>query len=350
MRVRCRERHRNPDITNNIPRTTAFSAVVGRVLLAAALLTASVPAPAFAKPPDAVQQFASAQKLFDSGDFAGALPLFRQLLDSTGSPNARLYVARCLRELGRLPEAFEQMDTTQRDAAVRAESESKYIQTRDAATVERAILESRIGRLIIAVANPPADVQVILNDEPLSADRLGSATTVKPGTMILTVEAAGMRKIQRRVSVAAGETKTVALTLQSLEEVKPPPPPPPLPVQRQEPPKLTGGGVRTAGIVVTSFGVAGLAAAGVSWFLSDQKFRGATDECGSPCTVDKLEDIKSSVRTLETISTASLIGGIVGTATGVVMIIVGGPTMTPATSATLSVSPRSAMVGYTVAF
>jgi hypothetical protein len=346
MRARRREQGRNSDIATKSKLAAALSALLGRVLLAAALMTVCAPASVVAKAPDAVQQFASAQKLYDSGDYAAALPLFRKVLAHSGSPNARLYVARCLRELGRLPEAFEQMDTTQRDAALRAQTEPKYAQTRDASAAERAILESRIGRLIIAVANPPPDVQVTLNDQVLPAERLGSATTVNPGTMRLTIEAPGMEKIQRRVSIAAGETKTVALTLQAVDNDPPPPPPA---TSQPDVPQQSGGAVRTVGFVVAGLGVASLAAAGVSWFASDQKFSSAGEECGSPCSSEKLNEIKGSVNTLDTIATATLIGGVVGTVAGTAMIMFGGPSTAP-TTATLSVSPGLAMIGCTGSF
>src|SRR5689334_2876510 len=112
-----------------------------RILLALSLCL-TVPSMAAAQTAavaaDTREQFAAAQKLFEAKDFTGALPKFKELVDATGSPNARLYVARCLRELGRTAEAYDEMATTVRDATQRAEAETKYAPTRDAAAAEMA--------------------------------------------------------------------------------------------------------------------------------------------------------------------------------------------------------------------
>ena len=64
---------------------------------------------------DAASRFAQAQSLYDAGNFTGALPIFEELTRETSSPNARFYVARCLRELGRTVEAYDAMVATVRD-------------------------------------------------------------------------------------------------------------------------------------------------------------------------------------------------------------------------------------------
>jgi Tetratricopeptide repeat len=349
MRARGRVHDGRTDTELSVRRTSALSAVLGRLFLAAALTSVCVPAPALAKPPAGVQQFASAQKLYDAGDYGAALPLFRQVLESSGSPNARLYVARCLRELGRLPEAYEEMDITQRDAATRAESEPKYAQTRDAAAAERAILESRVGRLIVAIADPPDDVRVTVNDQPLASERLGSPTTVSPGTIVLEVEAPGSNKVERRVTIAAGETKTVALTLTGEKDETP------QGLQKPQQPSTaqpTGGGVRTAGYFVAGLGAAGLALFGVTWLQAGNQHELQKDECGrASCSPARYDEIVAKGKTLDTLATVGLIGGITGVAAGTAMIVFGGPSTPDApTTARVTVSPGWASLSCTVDF
>ena len=115
---------------------------------------ASTPAAAQGQTAPAVDDFASARALFNAGKVAEALPLFRDVYARSSSPNARLYVARCLRKLGRNPEAYDEMEATLREATKRAETEPKYAQTRDSAAAELALLEPLVGKLIIAVADP----------------------------------------------------------------------------------------------------------------------------------------------------------------------------------------------------
>ena len=57
---------------------------------------------------DSAATYAAAKKLFDAQSYAKALPLFQDAYAQSKSPNARVYVARCLRELGRLPEAYDE--------------------------------------------------------------------------------------------------------------------------------------------------------------------------------------------------------------------------------------------------
>ena len=87
-------------------------------------------------------RFKAAQQLYDKGDFAGALEAFRAI----SSPNARMYVGRCLRELKRLPEAYEELTLTIREATARAQTEPRYADTRDAASAERAAIVPKLGR------------------------------------------------------------------------------------------------------------------------------------------------------------------------------------------------------------
>ena len=91
--------------------------------------------------PSAQKLYAEAQKLFDKGSYADALVAFRQAYNVSSSPNARLMVGHCLVALGRRAEAYEEMTATMREAAKKAETESKYGPTRDTAATQLALLE-----------------------------------------------------------------------------------------------------------------------------------------------------------------------------------------------------------------
>src|SRR5690606_23003072 len=92
------------------------SPMTPRLRFALALVTclaASVPAvPSTAwadEAADAAKAFEQGRKKWDAKDPAGALPFFQKAAQQSGSPNARLYVARCLRETGKLPQAYDEM-------------------------------------------------------------------------------------------------------------------------------------------------------------------------------------------------------------------------------------------------
>ena len=74
--------------------------------LVACLVAAMPAAPTIAladESADAAKAFEEGRKKWEAKDPAGALPLFQKAAQQSGSPNARLYVARCLRETGKLP-------------------------------------------------------------------------------------------------------------------------------------------------------------------------------------------------------------------------------------------------------
>src|SRR5215470_14218306 len=74
----------------------------------------------------ALDKFKQAQKKFEKKEYEAALELARAALEITGSPNARLYVARSLRELGHLDEAYDEMQRTHREALEAAKKDPKY--------------------------------------------------------------------------------------------------------------------------------------------------------------------------------------------------------------------------------
>jgi len=334
-----------------------------RVRVAAVLLgvltglTAAPPA-VFAGPPTASstkEQFAAAQKQFDEKDYAGALTAFRKLLAESSSPNARLYVARCLRELGNLVEAYDEMSATLKEATTRADSEPKYVPTRDAAAAELALIEPRVGKIVIALAQAPSDAEVALNGKPLAADRVGIPVPVEPGTIHVTAKASGGKASTRQdVVIKPGETKTVALTLS--EDVSPEPTQAaPAPTSTQPDSTPRGGAVRTLGYVTAGVGVIGLGVFAFAALSADSKFDTVKSECGNVrCTDKKYESTIDSGKTLDMVANIGLVGGIVGLTAGTTMIIFGGPReshakaglkhkVAPAT-ASIRVSPTSGTI------
>jgi thioredoxin-like negative regulator of GroEL len=136
--------------------------------------------PAFAQQADAKAEFDAGQKLFDGGRQADALPHFRAAFEASKSPNARLMVARCLVALGKTAEAYEEMATTTREATARAEADPKYVRTRDSAAAEMAMLERRVGKLVVALADPGVGAAVTLDGAPLGPSASASPSPCSP--------------------------------------------------------------------------------------------------------------------------------------------------------------------------
>jgi hypothetical protein len=92
----------------------------------------------------AQKTFEAGDELYESGRYQEALTAFRASLDLVASPNSRLMVARCLRELGQLVQAEQEFATTVRDAEA---SGGRYAQTADAARAEREAVQKQIAEL-----------------------------------------------------------------------------------------------------------------------------------------------------------------------------------------------------------
>lgn len=295
------------------------------------LLALLVVAPAgLAAPPTdatkaALEKFKQAQKSFDAKDYAQTLELARAALEVTGSPNARLYVARALRELGQLPEAYTELEHTLRDAREAAKKDAKYEPTRDAAAAELALLDQRVGKVIVALVDPPPGVKVELNGKALDPTQVGQPVAVAPGDVVARAQGEGAAMVEKQIQIAAGATQTITLVFKEAA-------PAAAPVARPEPvrdrgvPAKKGGELRTVGYVLAGVGVAGIAVFAVTGAMASSKYGELEDACGSTrCTDPKYADTVDSGKRLETISNVGLIAGGVGLLAGGALIVFGGP-------------------------
>jgi hypothetical protein len=294
---------------------------------------------------DAQQTFDAAQRLYDERKFDQALDLFRKAYAISKSPNANIMIGNCLIALGRSAEAYDAMGATMREAAKRAETESKYAATRDSAAQQLAVLEPRIGKVVVVLADAGASAAVTLNGAPLPPDRLGHPIAVEPGNVVVeATPSAGGRVARQEVAVGAGESKTIALTFKEPEKG---------PFGPVAPPEDTGasrgGGVRMAGFAVAGVGVAGLVVFGVAGMMVRSKLSTLEEECGGArCSDPKYGDVIDSGKTLALVTNIGLGVGVAGLAAGGVMIAIGGPKSAssgakpaagPAASAAIGFSP-----------
>jgi hypothetical protein len=296
---------------------------------------------------DAKTEFTDAQKLFDAGRQAEALPHFRAAFAASSSPNARLMIARCLVALGKTAEAYEEMATTTREAAARADTDPKYARTRDAAAAEMVMLERRIGKLVVALAEPGAGAAVTLDGAPLAADRLGVPVAVQPGKLTIEATHAGDKPVRREVTIGAGETKTVAIAFTSAAVAAAPittAPKDAPPIDAAAP--QHGGGVRVAGFFVAGLGVAGMGAFAGAGLAAKSKFTSVEAACGGVrCTDPKYGSDIDSGKTLQTLANLGLGVGVAGLVGGALMIAFGGATKAPV-PATVEVGPTGIRLGY----
>jgi hypothetical protein len=296
----------------------------------------------------AQEEFAAGQRLFDQKRFAEALARFRKAYELSASPNAHLMVARSLLGAGRTPEAYEEMAATMHEATARSEAEPKYIPARDAAAAELALLERRVGKVIVVLVEPGEGVSVELNGAPLSPQRVGVPVAVEPGSVAVAAERAGKPIVRREVKVRGGETKTVAISF-----VETAPVPDLEPVARVEavaqkpvvaPPRGSGL-LRALGYGATGVGVAGTVVFGVAGSMAESKYATLERECGGRrCRDPGQVPVIEMGKALDRVANVGLAVGIAGLVGGTAMILVGAPANPRRASASIDVSPLGVRV------
>ncbi len=279
------------------------------------ILAAVAVAPrAAAQPADpTVQRYSAAKKHYDAGAYAEAYEEFRALAADIGSPNAELYVARCLRALGRLPEAYEAMASALRSASARAAAEPRYVETRDAAAAQLAELEPLVGKLVVAVAEPPPDLVVEVGGTPIPAKRIGVPLAAAVGEAVVRVRAAGKQDIERRVTIRGGEVTTVTV---ALSPIAPPAAPRPVP-----PPPSKLGPLRVTGIASLVVGAAGMVTFAVAGTMANQRYATLSTACSPGCSPADVDSGKK----LDLGANVGLGVGIAGLVAGAGLVVFGRP-------------------------
>jgi hypothetical protein len=294
----------------------------------------------------AQQTFDSAQRLYDERKFDQALDLFRKAYAVSKSPNANIMIGNCLLALGRSAEAYDTMAATMREAARRAETEAKYAATRDSAAQQLAVLEPRVGKVVVVLTEPGASASVTLNGAPLASDRLGHPMAVEPGNVVVeATPSGGGRSVRYEVAVGAGEAKTVAIVFKGPEKGAVGPAASP-----EDKDASRGGGVRTAGFAVAGVGVAGMVVFGVAGMMVRGKLATLEEECGGVrCSDPKYGDVIDSGKTLALVTNIGLGVGVAGLAAGGLMIALGGPKQAPSGARSAAGLSASAAVGFSPA-
>ncbi len=330
--------------------TTGFTRKVFRTFFLTMALTICSPgavpvveaAPGSPKPAKdpVMEMFESANNLFGEKKYDAALLLFRKVHEQSQSPNARLMIGKCLLAQGQLAEAYNELSTTLREAAQRAETEAKYANTRDAAAADLAPLETKIAKIVITLVNAPTGARVLLAGVEVPSDKLGKPIAVLPGSVEVTAEGLAQGTTTRKEDLKGGESKVIVFESKIATPDKPPPPVDPV-VPAEE---MVGGGVRRAGYGIIGLGVVGMGLFAFGGIQSDAKFATLEKECGGTrCTDIKYADIVDSGKNMDLLANVGLGVGIAGLVAGTVMVIVGGPKPKPKTETSFILGPGQTM-------
>jgi len=283
-----------------------------RILTVATAAALSVPAPAAAADGVDAASRATARKvggeavkLFESGDFAGALEKFNTADSLVPAPTLGLYAARCLVRLGRLVEASERYLEVTRMQLDRGALQVMRKAQADA-VVERDRLLPTIPTLEIRLEGPRGDgVEVAVDGKPLLAGLLGEKRPVDPGKYTIVAKRADTT-VTRDVAVALRDAAQVVLPLPPL----PLPPAPRMPLL----PKV--------GWVAVSAGGAGLLTGGIAALAAVAKGQSLLTACPlHVCPDPATLAMAGPYNAARAASTAGFIVGAVGLAAGIPIVI-----------------------------
>lgn len=270
----------------------------------------------------AQKTFQVADELYDARRFEEALTAYRASYDIVASPNSRLMVARSLRELGRLEEAYYELEGTVADAESAAEKDEKYAPTARAAREELEALRQRVALIRIELVRPPPGTRLSVGGRRVEPEALKRPLVVAPGPLTIVAEAPGRPKLRRELTLDAGTSSALELDLKPgapPARVEPAPRREPAEPVRRAPSAHTGdsgSALRPWAWVAGGVGLVGLASFGVFGALNNSTFGDLESDCpDGHCSPDRGEDIDTG-RTYQTLANVGLAVGVIGLGTG----------------------------------
>lgn len=265
--------------------------------------------------------FTKAHALFARGGFNQALNEATASWEIVASPNARIMIARCLREEGKLARAYSEYSGTIDDAGSLARKEARYAETAKAATNERNALEAQVALITVRVAHATEATQLNVGGQPVDPSAWSKPLPEDPGNLDVVLQVGGKEVARQSWTLAAGDRKNIDLDAS-------PPPAPVLeasivtePGARSETdlgPTMPNGreGFRTPAYVLGGVGVAGFIVFAIFGAIDDSTFHGLQSACpGNVCPPGKASDI-STGKTEQTVANAGLAFGVAGIAAG----------------------------------
>jgi hypothetical protein len=269
--------------------------------------------------------FRDGRALLKDKNYAAACPKLAESYRLDPAPGTLFNLAQCEEGRGRLASAHERWQGLV-DALTSA---GKLADERLPVARERVLtLGPKVPRLTIRIkGSAPPETVVLRDGVELRGAGLGAPLPVDPGEHVVLARAAYRRDGEARITLAAGESKTIEIEPGSEDGTRPvptaasaavPPPPPPPP-----PPVETSNGRRTAGIVVAGVGFAGLVGAGVTGLMLASKQSTIDGHCNAQTKICDSEgqSAADSGKTLLRVNTALWAVGLIGAGAGAYLIL-----------------------------
>ena len=286
----------------------------------------------------AQSHFLRGKELFGQNKYDAALAEFTASLDVVSSPNTRLYLARCLREMNKPVQAYAEFGRTASEARELGKTDSRYEKAAEAAEQDQKALESKVGLVSVSVQRANASTTLRVGGEEVRRDAWDKPIAVNPGSAEVVAETPGRPAAKKSVNVAAGAKESVTVDADaeaapaqaSTTETKP--------VVVTTPSDRAG--LRPYAYVAGGIGLAGLATFTVAGLLSNGTYSDLEQACGGEraCPPGHEDDI-STGKTQQTIANVGLVVFVLGAAGAVTLWVLSSPSKST-TAATSKVVTR----------
>ncbi len=294
----------------------------------------------------AQSRFVKGRELYNAKKYEAALVEMNASLDIVASPNTRLYIGRCLRELGRTVAAYVELGRAAVEAKELLRDDTRYEKAAQAANDERAALAPKLGFVEVNVAHASPSTTLKIGSEDVRRGGWDEAIPVLPGTTEILVETPGHAPVKQEVQVAAGERRSVAIDAAadaSTQEVA-------VAVNDRSDAQSSGPPLRPL-----AYATAGLAAVGLVTFviagaMSNSTYSKLEDACGAgPCPPGHDSDI-SAGKTEQTFANVGLAVFVISGAASVTLFVLSSKKNPPPAAATARVTAGPSFVGLQGAF
>ena len=281
-------------------------------------------------------EFKKAMKAYEAKKWDDALAGFRASYDQVASPNSRLMAARTLAQLGRVGEAYSELESVALEAERAAQADPKYADTAKSARAEMDEVRPKTGFVTLSLASAPGDARVKVGALEIPRADWSKPVPVDPGSVSVALSSTSGEQ-HKDVTVAAGATVSVEFGAAAPAGSEPgaEPGPEPAPASGSE----THGSVSTAGMtkrkwayVAGGVGAAGLLTFTIFGIMNNAKHSDLKDQCpDGRCPAD-LADAASTGRTYQTVANVGLVVGVLGAGAGAFLYLTSKPKEAQATS------------------
>lgn len=304
----------------------------------------------------AIDHFHAGKAAIESKSWQRAASEFRASLALVESPNARLELARVLRDSDDLGEAWDEYGRAIESAVKLLAKEVRYAKTAEAATAERRDLESKLAFFVVSVRGEPEGATLKVGGRVVAPDQRTKPIAAPPGAVdILLADGAGRELARQTANAVAGQTTQVALDASEVAAGAVSPGRQPLDASGDEKPDgadqtlpadefaaSSRGKLRPLAYIAAGIGVAGLATFGTFGVMSNSTYsdlKGACPASTGGCPPGKQGEINAG-RTEQTVANVGLVVGLLGAAAGVTLFVVTIPSKSSAIRAALWVGPE----------